>query len=60
MFWVVPNELSDEINRRLDEQIALVPDAEKDRDVLYHGLLTYFNEHGVIPDFSLARKEAAS
>lgn len=57
MFLVIPNSLRDEINRRLDEQIALAPDAEADREVLYNQLVHYFNENGVIPDFSLVKKD---
>lgn len=53
MFVIVPNSLSAEIYRRLDEEIAKAPDAAKDRETLYGQLLAYFNEHGVIPDFSL-------
>lgn len=56
MFYVIPNSLRDAINAKLDEQFALVPDAAKDREVLYGQLLDYFAEHGVIPDFSLEKK----
>jgi hypothetical protein len=59
MFYVVPNDLSDEIYRRIDEQIALVPGAAADREFFYRALLDHFNEHGVIPGFSLVRKDAA-
>lgn len=59
MLVIVPNTLRDAIHRKLDEQIALNPDAEKDREPLYSQLLDYFNEHGVIPDFSLAKKDVA-
>ena len=55
MFVVVPNVVGDEINRKLDEQIALHPDAAKDREVLYKQLVAYFNDHGSVPDFSLQR-----
>lgn len=53
---IVPNSLSEAIYAKIDEQIALVPDAAKDREPLYQQLLDYFDEHGVIPDFSLVRK----
>jgi hypothetical protein len=59
MLYVVPNWLRDEIHRRLDAQFALVPDAEKDREALYSSLLSFFNEHGVLPDFSLVRAESS-
>jgi len=56
---IVPNYLCDEINAKLDSAIAECPGAEKDRDELFRMLLAYFDEHGVIPDFSLARKGEA-
>jgi hypothetical protein len=55
MLVIVPNSLRDAINAKLDAAIAQAPDAEKDRDVLYGQLLAYFNEHGVVPDFSLVK-----
>jgi hypothetical protein len=54
MLVVVPEYLRQELERRLDEQIALCPVAAVDRDELYRQLLAYVNEHGTIPDFSLA------
>jgi hypothetical protein len=45
MFVVVPDSLHD--------AIAEVPDAARDRDHLYSQLLSYFNEHGSLPEFSL-------
>jgi hypothetical protein len=57
MLVIVPNSLRDAINAKLDAAIAEVPDAEKDREILYGQLLDYFDEHGVVPDFSLAKKE---
>lgn len=59
MLVIVPECLRRDLEARLDEQIALCPDAAKDRDALYSQLLSYVNEHGVIPDFSLARKVPA-
>lgn len=55
---VVPNYLRDELNRRLDAEFEKCPDAAKDREHLYGQLLAYVNEHGVIPDFSLAQVQA--
>lgn len=52
---IVPNCLAAELNSRLDTEIAKHPEAAKDRDELYRQLLSYVDEHGVIPDFSLAR-----
>jgi len=59
MFVVVPNELRDAINVKLDAALAGHPEAtEKDRRVLYGQLLSYFNEHGCLPDFTVTKKEA--
>ena len=55
MLVIVPNSLRDAINEKLDAAIAEVPDAEKDREVLYSQLLAYFNENGVVPNFSLVK-----
>ena len=57
MLVVVPDSLRNAINEKLDAAIAQCPDAEKDREVLYSQLLAYFNEHGVVPDFTLAKAE---
>lgn len=51
---IVPNELRDAINAKLDAAISKCPDAEQDREALYSQLLAYFDEHGEIPDFDLA------
>ena len=53
MMTIVPNVLSEAINKRLDAAFAEVPEARKDRDVFYHQLLDYFNEYGVVPEFDL-------
>jgi hypothetical protein len=50
---IVPDYLRDEIYRRVDEAIALVPGSEPDRDIYYRHVLSYFNDHGFIPDFSI-------
>lgn len=56
---IVPNQLRDEIVRRLDA--ALPPEAsDTDRDALYHQVLAYYDEHGVIPDFTITKSEDAS
>lgn len=54
MFVVVPDSLRNAINNKLDAAIADCPDAAKDRDALYGQLLAFFNEHGRVPDFTLA------
>ena len=53
-FLIVPDALHDAINQRLDAAIAQCPDAAKDREHLYRQLLEAFNEHGVIPEFTIA------
>ena len=53
MLVIVPDELADVINAKLDTAIAKVPEAKEDRETLYQQLLEYFNEHGVVPDFEL-------
>lgn len=58
--FIVPNSLRDAINARLDAALAEVPDAEKDREHLYHALLMHFNEHGVIPEFSIVKATGAA
>lgn len=55
MMVIVPNYLRDELYRRLDAEIEKHPAAAKDREVLYSQLLSYVNEHGAIPDFSLSK-----
>lgn len=54
---VVPNVLARAINAKLDQAFVLCPEAAVDRDALYNELLGYFDEHGVLPDFTLARRE---
>ena len=54
-FVVVPNYISDQINQKLDAEIAANPGAEIDRPHLYQQVLAYFDEHGEIPDFTIAK-----
>ena len=58
MIYIIPNELRDKINKKLDEAIKKVPAAEKNREYLYNSLLTYYNEHGIVPDFDLKKAQA--
>jgi len=53
MIVIVPNSLRDAINAKLDEAFKTCPEAEKERESLYRRLLEHFDEHGVIPDFTL-------
>jgi hypothetical protein len=54
---IVPNSLSEEIYRRIDAAIAEVPEAADGREEFYDALLSHFDEHGVIPEFAIHRKE---
>ena len=51
---VVPNALSEAINAALEVAIAAVPAAAKDHAVLYDQLLAFYDEHGYLPEFTLA------
>ena len=58
-YVIVPNEVRNTINAKLDAAYIEVPDAEKERELHYHELLAYFDEHGEIPDFTLFKKGSA-
>ena len=58
MFRIVPTYILDEINAKLDVEIAKHPDAEKDRDALRAQLVDYVDQHGVVPDFTLGKAGA--
>jgi len=53
MFYVVPNQIGNEIDRKLDEALAEHPDAAPDREFFRAQLIEYVAEHGFVPDFSL-------
>mgnify|MGYP000305380990 CR=1 FL=1 len=55
-FRVIPTDILEKVDKLLDEQIALVPDAAKDRETLKSSILDYVDEHGVIPQFSIERR----
>jgi hypothetical protein len=59
MFVIVLDYIHDAINAKLDAAIATCPGAARDREVLYSQLVGYFNEHGVIPDFSIKPPDIA-
>jgi hypothetical protein len=54
---IVPNSLERAIYEKIDAEIAKVPEAAPGREEFYAQLLSYFYEHGVIPDFSLVKSE---
>lgn len=57
MLVIVPNCLRDEINKAIDAALVDHPDAAADREMFFDTLLSYFNEHGHIPQFKLERKQ---
>lgn len=50
---IVPNYLSEEIYKKVDAQLEICPNLKPHREDIYNKILRYFDEHGVIPDFSL-------
>lgn len=60
-FYIVPDALYNAIQKRLDAAFEKCPEAEKDREALYHQLLEAFNQYGSIPEFTLepTKKETA-
>lgn len=57
--YVVPNYISDAINKRLDEEIAKNPGAAADRELFYEQLIGVVAETGQVPDFSLCKKSTS-
>ncbi len=57
---IVPDSLRDAINTKLDAEITKHPDAACDREIFYQFLLSYFFEHGELPEFHLEPKETAA
>lgn len=56
MFRIVPNTLSEKLYQMIDDQLEKMPELKKDRENIYHDLLNYYDEHGVIPDFKIEPK----
>lgn len=59
MFRVIPTQVLERIDALLDEQIALVPDAAKDREALRAQILDEVDRTGVIPEFSIVPRDPA-
>ncbi len=57
MISIIFNELRDAIYEKIDAQLVDHPALVEHREAIYSDLLRYFDEHGVIPDFSLQEKE---
>ena len=56
MIVIAPNVLRDAINARLDDVLRDAPaEAIAERDALYQQVLTYYDEHGIIPEFSVVK-----
>lgn len=55
MFIIVPDHVRDAINRKLDEKLFYMPEAEIDRELFYNQLLGHYEAYGVIPDFTIER-----
>lgn len=57
MLVIVPNELSEAIYRKVDLAIAECPELSSERENIYRDVLAYYDKHGVIPDFSVTKRE---
>lgn len=56
---IVPNYLSEFIYAEIDARLERCPELTLHREDVYRDLLTYYDEHGCIPDFELKVTEAA-
>jgi hypothetical protein len=59
MFAIVPDSLRDAINAALDKALDGRPCDADSRAVLYDQLLSHFDKHGVLPDFTLTPTEGS-
>lgn len=50
---VVPNELRDALYAKVDKALESVPFLKSSREAIYQDLLAHYDQHGVIPEFSL-------
>ena len=62
-YVIVHNELRNAINKAIKEAWSRAPDTpdeipEEERGALFSQILTYYDEHGVIPDFSIGERES--
>lgn len=56
MIVIIPNFLSEFINKRLDEELP--EEAKEYREHFFNELVRYYNEHGKLPDnFKITKKE---
>lgn len=57
---IVHNSLRDLLYQRIDAALAGLPkDAQAGREELYRQLLTYYDEHGRVPEFTIEHCEEA-
>jgi hypothetical protein len=55
-FVIVPDTLSKAINDKLDIVLnAMPPEAEASRAGLYQQLLSFYNENGYLPEFTVTK-----
>lgn len=52
-FVIVPNELRDAIYAKIDPQLESLPLLKDKREEIYSQLLSYYDDHGKIPDFNI-------
>ena len=57
MLVIVPNELRDFIFRKIDLELENSPSLKPHRDKIYLDILSYYNEHGVIPGFKISTRD---
>ena len=57
---VVYDELREVLYRRVDDEIKRSGAPVGERDQHYMTLLRYYDEHGVIPDFTLQKQAGAA
>ncbi len=55
---LVPNFVRDAINAAINRELDGRPIADDERENLYRMLLSHYDEHGEIPEFSLTARNA--
>lgn len=55
MFVIVPNHISEEINRLLDNAFLEYPEATKEREAFYHQILEFYDNNGCLPEFTIQK-----
>lgn len=59
VFRVIPTAILERVDAMLDDQIARVPDAAKDREFLKQQILDHIDATGNIPEFSIVPRDPA-